>query len=202
MNVKRSPLAPLTIDDGRRLLDSDGLGEGEGRELAERLAVDISLRAQLAAYAWCRFGIPAEDVADILQDTCLSLLYSRGRIDSPAGFVFTVFHRRCCAALDSCVRARGAAASAGAVFGNQSLEDLIWLRNALSRLSPRRRALIRMYFFEGHSLRETASRCGVAETSVWTLLSRSIERLRVEMIGRSGAGYLSTVKSASRRAAA
>lgn len=193
----------MRSDDGRLALESvRSGGEDDGRGLAERLALDNGLRASLASYAWKRFGIPAADVADILQETCLSLLYSRGHIDCPEGFVFTVFHRRCCAALDSCVRARGAPASPEGHSDDQSTEDSIWLRQALARLSPRRRELIHSYFFEGHSLRETARLCGVAETSGWTLLSRSVEKLRVEMIGRSGTGHLSTVKSASRQAAA
>jgi RNA polymerase sigma factor (sigma-70 family) len=190
-------------DDGRPAFESSGLDdEGEGRDLAERLAVDAGLRARLASYAWRRFGILSADVADILQETCLSLLFSRGHIDHPEAFACTVFHRRCCAAVGSSVRARGLPASPEALFGDQSMEDSIWLRQALARLSPRRPELIHSYFFEGHSLRETARLCGVAESGVWTLLSRSVEKLRVEMIGRSGTGHLSTVKSASRQAAA
>ncbi len=67
--------------------------------------------------------------------------------------------------------------------GDDSPDESIWIHEALARLSPRRRGLISAYFFEGHSLRETAGLCGIAESSVWTLLSRSTENLRVEMAG-------------------
>lgn len=178
----------MKLDGGRLALESTRSdGDGDGRSLAQRLALDSGLRARLAAYAWSRFGIPPADVADILQETCLSLLYSRARIDYPEGFAFAVFHRRCCSALGARVRARRAPPRPEEVIGDGNPEDAIWLRDAVARLSPRRRALIRAYFFAGHNLKETARLCGIAEASAWTLLNRSVVRLREEMAGRTRA---------------
>ena len=175
---------------GRRLKITKITFLGEGRELAERLATDVGLRRRLTAYAWRQFGIPASDTADIFQETCVSLLSSHGHINIPEAFVFKVFHGRCCAALGTAVTERRARPGPEEPFGDQSPEDSIWLRKALTRLSPRRLELIHAYFFEGHSLKETARRCGVAETSVWTLLSRSVECLRIEMIGRPALAFI------------
>lgn len=179
----------MKLDGGRLALESTRSdGVGDGRSLAERLALDNGLRARLGSYAWRRFGIPPEDVADILQETCLSLLYSRARIEYPEGFALAVFHGRCCSAIGARVKARGTPPRPEEVFGDRNPVDSIWLRDAVARLSPRRRALIREYFFAGHNLKETARLCGIAEASAWTLLNRSVVRLREEMAGRTSAG--------------
>ena len=67
-----------------------------GRSALEGVLSDPAQRARLLAYARGRFGIDNDTAEDLLQETALEVLRQRSLVSSPRGFVFTVFHARCC----------------------------------------------------------------------------------------------------------
>lgn len=152
----------------------------KAENLAEALAVDRCFRARLVRYAWLRFGIQPEDAADPIQETCLALLAAGGRVRNPEGFALAVFRRRCCAAIKE--GTRRSCADPGLTAARVSrLDDLLAVRQALARLSPRRRALLEAHYFEGHTLRETGRICSIKEASTATLIRRALAHLRTEL---------------------
>ncbi|HEY6065813.1 MAG TPA: sigma factor, partial [Thermoanaerobaculia bacterium] len=62
----------------------------------EGVLLDREQRLRLVAYARARFGIDSDTAEDLLQETAIELLRLRTLVRSPRGFVFTVFHARCC----------------------------------------------------------------------------------------------------------
>lgn len=58
------------------------------------------------------------------------------------------------------------------------------LQLALGKLSPQRRKVVEMYFFEGIKIREIAARLSIAEQTARNTLSASIIFLRNEMRGQ------------------
>src|SRR5687767_10599158 len=67
-----------------------------GRTAVEGVLSDPAQRSRLVAYARSRFGIDSDTAEDLLQETALEVLRQRSLVSSPRGFVFTVFHARCC----------------------------------------------------------------------------------------------------------
>lgn len=152
------------------------------QSMAEALAVDGPFRDRLLKHAWLRFGVQSEDAADCLQDTCLALLMAGDRVRNPGAFAFAVFHRRCCAAMQQAKR-RDASLPRVLAAQRGECEDLLDVRRAIARLSPRRRALLQAYYIEGHGLRVTGQLCRVREASAATLLRRAVAVLRARLVG-------------------
>lgn len=154
-------------------------------EVAEALMADPARRHRLCAYARVRFGIDEEDAEDVLQDTAMDVMRASGPILRPDGFVFQVFHAKCCRHL----RRRTARPAVVALADTRATvvlqapeapgsEEVLALRQGLARISSRCRMLLRAYYMEGKSLRETADEMSVTGKSVWNLINRCLLRLR------------------------
>ncbi len=154
-------------------------------EVAEALLVDREQRRRLCTYARRKFGIFEEDVEDLLQETALEVMRAVGPILRPDGFVFQVFHARCCRHLRHRTAQRVVVALAD---GGDSLaisapngptrEEFLALRQGLSRISVKCRRLLRAHYLEGKGLRETAEEMAVAASGVWNLINRCLRRLK------------------------
>lgn len=156
-----------------------------GVELAEALLVDPEQRRRLCIYARTRFGIAGADVEDVLQETALQVLRTHGPIRRPNGFVFQLFHIRCCEHLQRTTAHRALAAHANArgipvpaERPRDTADDCLALRQGMARISPMCRRLLKAYYLEGKSLRETAAEMAVANGSVWHLVNRCLWRLK------------------------
>jgi len=154
-------------------------------EVAEALMANREQRRRLSTYARVRFGIVEEDAEDVLQETVMDVIRAAGPILRPDGFIFQVFHAKCCRhlrrrtgrrAVQALVDAHGTV-HLSAPDGPGS-EDLLALKQGLARISSRCRALLRAYYLEGKSLRETADEMSLAGTGVWNLINRCLRRLR------------------------
>ena len=155
------------------------------RDVAEALLLDAGQRSKLLAYAGARFGLALEDAEDVLQDTALELLRQRTIVRNPRGFVFSVFHGRCCDFLESRRRSRrllpnsliGTAPVTGPA-PDETIDDRLALRQVFGEVSTSCRRLLLAYYVEGRSLREAASAIALAYSGVWKTMTRCLRRLR------------------------
>jgi RNA polymerase sigma factor (sigma-70 family) len=165
-------------------MDAGSESAKTGAEVAEELAVDTAQQQHLATYARAKFGISGEDVEDLLQETVLELLRTTCVIRRPAGFVFRIFHTRCCLYLERATMRR--VATAGAQPEREDLHDPAYeatdrkllLLHGFDRISSSCQRLLRAYYLEGKSLKETAAEVAVAYSGVWNLMTRCLRRLR------------------------
>lgn len=87
--------------------------------------------------------------------------------------------------LDAPVAASGAATTEtfGSTRGSEDsrysqVEDLMMVRDAVAQLDPRRRAIIRMIYFECLTQREVAHRFGVSQVQISRLLNDALTRIK------------------------
>lgn len=154
-------------------------------EVAEALLVDREQRRRLCTYARRKFGIFEEDVEDLLQETAMEVLRAIGPIVRPNGFVFQIFHARCCRHLRHRTAQRAVVALADgydtiatSATNGPTAEEGLALRQGLSRISVRCRKLLSAHYLEGKGLRETAEEMAVAASGVWNLINRCLRRLK------------------------
>jgi RNA polymerase sigma factor (sigma-70 family) len=152
-----------------------------GVQAAVGLAGDAAQRLRLVTYAGTRFEIPESEAEDLLQETQLELLRTEALLHRPEGFVFQVFHRRCCQHVRRTLVERRAALGALASRPTDTpprLDDEVLLREGLSRISESCRRILVAYYVEGRSLRETAEAFLVPAKSVYTIVNQCLRRLR------------------------
>lgn len=156
------------------------------RQVAAAFLQDHHDRSRLIAFARTRFGIPAEDAEDLIQDTALELLRRGDHLRNPEAFVFTVFRARCSrflafrcktpapVPLESTERCEALLRDAGAERLNRELA----LRQALNGISSICRRILAAYYVEGQSLKEAARAVAQASSGVSKTISRCLQRLR------------------------
>jgi RNA polymerase sigma factor (sigma-70 family) len=168
-----------------RVLAADGRPLS-GVEVAEYLVLDQKLVRKLVALARTRFGIGEDDAEDLVQETALEIVRSPSLIASPEGFAFQVFHNRCSRFLTRKTRRKALIAEPG--FANPTpsvdanLDETAIVRAGFAQISPTCRTLLRSYYVEGASLKETAARTGHSSKQVWKRLSACLKKLK-EAIG-------------------
>jgi len=155
------------------------------REIAETFLQDGEQRSRLLAYAQSRFGIDACDGEDLLQETALELLRHRTIVRSPKGFVFRVFHTRCCHFLQTrraefriFARSDRSGISVCEEAQAESDNNRMALREVFRAISSSCRRILLAYYVEGRSLRETARAIALPYPGVWNTISRCLRRLR------------------------
>jgi RNA polymerase sigma factor (sigma-70 family) len=135
--------------------------------------------------AHTRFGIDQDDAQDLLQETALELLRQRTVVRSPGGFIFRVFHRRCC----RFIRLRQAdrrvfvpdaepMATACDTALLEAADRQLTLRRVLETISSSCRRILLAYYVEGRTLKETAQAIPLPYPGVWNTISRCLRRLR------------------------
>jgi RNA polymerase sigma factor (sigma-70 family) len=157
-----------------------------GRTAVEGVLADPAQRSRLVAYARSRFGIDSDTAEDLLQETAIEVLRQRSLVSRPRGFIFTVFHARCCRFLrhqqaryrvfdrGDCAtveEAPGAAAS-------ETIDSRLTVEQALEEISAGCRKLLLAYYVEGQSLREAANVTALAYSGVWKTITRCLQKLR------------------------
>lgn len=154
------------------------------REIAETLQ-DGQERSRLCAYALSRFGIESWDAEDLLQETALELVRQRTTVRSPRGFVFRVFHTKCCRFLEKrraefrIFTGTGPSADSGREESqDESASQRVALREVFRTISSSCRKILLAYYVEGRSLRETARTVPLPYSGVWSTISRCLRRLR------------------------
>lgn len=158
-----------------------------GRTAVEGVLSDPAQRLRLAAYARSRFGIDSDTAEDLLQETALEVLGQRSLVSSPRGFIFTVFHARCCRFLRNQqaryrVFDRGDRATLeeapNAAEASERIDSRLTVEQALEEISEGCRKLLLAYYVEGQTLREAANRTALAYSGVWKTITRCLQKLR------------------------
>lgn len=157
-----------------------------GRTAVEGVLADPAQRSRLVAYARSRFGIDPDTAEDLLQETAVEVLRHRSLVSSPRGFVFTVFHARCCRYLRHLtarhrVFDRGDCATveeAPAAAAHEGIDSRLTVEQALEEISEGCRRLLLAYYVEGQSLREAARLTALAYSGVWKTITRCLKKLR------------------------
>jgi len=156
------------------------------RAAVERVLLDREQRSKLIAYARSRFGIDSDTAEDLLQETALELLRHRTLVRSPRGFVFTVFHARCCRYVRR-ERAERRVFSAdrypppdenSSPARPEEMDSRLAVRAAFEEISASCRKLLLAYYVEGRSLRESAEAMALAYSGVWKTINRCLKKLR------------------------
>src|SRR5687768_10674478 len=156
------------------------------RTAVEGVLSDPGQRSRLVAYARSRFGIDADTAQDLLQETALEVLRQRSLVSSPRGFVFTVFHARCCrfvrnqqARYKVFDRGDGATLEKAPSAANlDGIDSRLTVEQALEEISEGCRKLLLAYYVEGQTLREAADRTPLAYSGVWKTITRCLQKLR------------------------
>ena len=152
----------------------------------EGVLLDREQRSRLVAYAHARFGLDGDTAEDLLQETAIELLRLRTLVRSPRGFVFTVFHARCCRYLRHAQAERrmfsgSESTVAEGVSGATDCEEIdsrLLVQRALGEISASCRKLLNAYYMEGRSLRESAETMALAYSGVWKTINRCLKKLR------------------------
>jgi RNA polymerase sigma factor (sigma-70 family) len=154
------------------------------REIAETFLQEGEQRSRLFAYARSHFGIDSSAAEDLLQETAIELMRQRSLVRSPSGFVFHVFHTRCCRYLQTLRAEQRTIAwsdrsevSAGEPQA-ESIARRIALREIFETVSSSCRRILLAYYVEGKSLRETAQAIALPYSGVWNTINRCLRRLR------------------------
>jgi RNA polymerase sigma factor (sigma-70 family) len=153
---------------------------------AEGVLLDREQRSRLVAYARVRFGLDSDTAEDLLQETAIELLRLRTLVRSPRGFVFTVFHARCCRYLRHVQAERRmfsdttstVTEETGGVAEPEELDSRLLLQRGLEEISASCRKLLQSYYVEGCSLRESADAMALAYSGVWKTINRCLKKLR------------------------
>lgn len=155
------------------------------REIAQAVLLDTEQRSRLFAYARSRFGIESEDAQDLLQETALETLRQRTVVRSPRGFVFKVFHRRCCRFIQARRAHRKVFASTEALpethrdrAAPERTHRTLELKELLRTISSSCRRILLAYYVEGRSLQETARAIPLPYSGVWNRINGCLRRLR------------------------
>ncbi|HEX5133769.1 MAG TPA: sigma-70 family RNA polymerase sigma factor, partial [Thermoanaerobaculia bacterium] len=148
--------------------------------------LDREQRSRLVAYARARFGFDTETAEDLLQETAIELLRLRTLVRSPRGFVFTVFHARCCRYLRQTQaerrvfpgRERAIREETGERADPGDVNSRLLLKRGFEEISVSCRKLLLAYYVEGQSLRESAETMALAYSGVWKTINRCLKKLR------------------------
>ena len=157
-----------------------------GRTAVEGVLSDPAQRSRLVAYARSRFGIDSDAAEDLLQETALEVLRQRSLVSSPRGFIFTVFHARCCRFLRNQqaryrVFDRGDCTTlekAPNAATPDGIDSRLTVGRALEEISEGCRKLLLAYYVEGQTLREAANGTALAYSGVWKTITRCLQKLR------------------------
>jgi len=157
-----------------------------GRTAVEGVLADPAQRSRLVAYARSRFGIDTDAAEDLLQETALEVLRQRSLVSRPRGFIFTVFHARCCRFLRNQqaryrVFDRGdfvTVEEAPSAEASETIDSRLTVEQALEEISAGCRKLLLAYYVEGQSLREAANVTALAYSGVWKTITRCLQKLR------------------------
>lgn len=155
-------------------------------DVTEQLLKNTQLRRRYLRYALSRFHINSIDAEDVIQETALALLRCRRDVTSPAGLAFTVFRAQC-VRFTACrlTVQRRPVPSTTSSDALAATDNRIALREAMVSLSPRCRAVLHAYYFDGKSLRETARFASLADSSAATTIGRCLDCLRRRLASKS-----------------
>jgi len=164
---------------------TDGAGTTTtGPDLAEALLLDRAECERLVGIAYRRFGIRRDDAEELLAETLLELSASGALVHSPKGFAFRVFYVRCCRWLEREGRRAETPVGLDPAGGDRvSLPGsdpglALAVRQAFAKLSATCRRLLKGYYVEGLSLRETAETTGHSSKQVWKRLNSCLKKLK------------------------
>lgn len=158
-------------------------------EVAEAFLSEPRQVERLTAYARHRFGIGAEECQDLIQETAYDVLRERRVVRNPAGFVFQVFHLRCCKHLERRMRREktfvpsvepedGAPAFEAPAAPIPDPLDAIAVRRAMSSVSEVCQKILVAYYIEGYSLKEAAQEASLAPSGAFKTINRCLRRLK------------------------
>jgi RNA polymerase sigma factor (sigma-70 family) len=155
------------------------------RQVVETVLLDPHERGKLVAVARSGYGIQSEDSEDLLQETAVELLRQSQYVQNPRAFVFAIFRRRCSHFVRSKVRRRKVIAPhefagepAESSPTQERLNRRLVVRQALTGVSSSCRKLLAAHYLQGESLRDAAARLSLANSGIYTVMSRCLRRLR------------------------
>ncbi|MCY0865274.1 MAG: sigma-70 family RNA polymerase sigma factor [Sulfobacillus sp.] len=158
-------------------------------ELLSRLAHHPDLMEELYVRwgpRWAQLiratGVPAHDVADVVQHILLDVWRGASRFDprrgSASGWLWQVARRK---AMDYWRQRRPATISweeFDSPVEDDGGGDHDWLQDALGQLSDRERQVLQLAYYYGFTQKEIAALWGVPLGTVKSLASRAIHKLR------------------------
>jgi len=165
--------------------DAVDFSQTSGVDVAEQLLLDPREIARLTRLARLQFGIGADDVLDLLQETALDVVRERAGIRHPRAYVTRVFYMQCCQYVRRAVRSRarlsGVELPDVTAPEGLSAEDLVALRQALGRISPGCRGLLMAHYMEGKGFGEAAREFGFSEKQAWKRFNGCLGKLRLSL---------------------
>ncbi|MEO6325128.1 MAG: sigma-70 family RNA polymerase sigma factor [Thermoanaerobaculia bacterium] len=165
-------------------MDAEEKAPKTGPEVAEQIATDVALQRKLVEYASARFHIARETAEDLLQDVMIGLMTREELIRRPEGFTFRVFHLRCVRHIERLVDRRELLSNrpptpTRPIRDEQtSAEMAVALQQGFQMISAGCQELLRAFYLEGKSLKETADGLALSRRGIWTLINRCLWRLR------------------------
>ena len=123
-------------------------------------------------------GRYADDVSLVRQAYAV-VVRSPHAIHSPEGFVFRVFHIRCCRYLHAAAKEREGRRALPVLAKPEPPRDrLLLLRQAFADASPRCRRILVTHYVLGHSLDETARILSLQPASIRKTISRWLAKVQ------------------------
>lgn len=136
-----------------------------------------------------RYGVPPEDVEDLLQQSLLAFLHKQDTVRNTETWLVGTVRRQCLMyfrshrrrlydAVDSAVL--DLVADSG--LPNQERTEMMCdLKAAMARISPRCRTVLRLRYRLGYKPAEVASRLGYQPSSIRTITNRCLAALTREL---------------------
>ena len=137
-----------------------------------------------------KYGIPCEDVEDILQSSLLALVYQWERVHDPESWLFGTVRRHCLMywrtnrrRIYSAVDATILEWLSGPIAPAQEKTDLLCdLEKLIDRLPPRCRSLLRLRYQLGYEPLEVADKLGYRASSIGKITNRCLTALSNELL--------------------
>lgn len=158
---------------------------GDGRAISRVLEEYIP---RIGRYLTGRYGLPADELEDVLQEVRVAFLEAAPRFRGTCGlrtYLTQIACRKCVDLLRA--KSRRAAESyeldeghmeADCADPEQSVPDRLSLQEALAQLSPRQREVVMMYHCEGRSYSDISEDLGIAIGTVAATKAEALQRLR------------------------
>ncbi|HYO76988.1 MAG TPA: response regulator [Thermoanaerobaculia bacterium] len=135
----------------------------------------------LQAISRGRYGFPAEDVEELVQETWLLFLEKRASVRTPRAWLSGTMANLCRQEIERRMRGRAQSAELPEPSITPVDDDVLTVHQALARLDDRSRTLCTMIGLEQRSYEEVSAATNVPLGSVGPLYLRAKARLRVAM---------------------
>lgn len=135
----------------------------------------------LRAISRGRYGFPASDVEDLVQETWLLFLEKRADVQKPKAWLAGAMANLCRQRIERLQRERGRAGVMLDRGATPSYDSVLSMRQALARIDDRSRALCTLLGIEERTYEEVSEAIDIPVGSIGPLYIRAKQRLRREL---------------------